>query len=130
MDPLETAAPIRSARDALANVSTAIIKPETISDADMQALGPDRGECTFRLTEVSFPVLVYGEGTGAIIKLNGSLIPLRATGPGEFASGDLRVNIRMLESQGGAGLHAMEMVVIPPGAEDELGYHGFRHCAA
>lgn len=129
VDAPETAAPIMSAEAALANVSTAIIKPETMSNADLQALGPSAGDCVFKLTEVSFPALAYREGAGATIKLNGKLIPLQSTGAGQFASGDLRVSIRMLDYEGDAGLQGMEMIVVPPGAEDELGYHGFRACS-
>ena len=130
LDPPETASPILSAEAALANVSTAVIKPETMSDADLRAIGANAGQCQFRLTEVSFPALTYSEGGGATIKLNGKLIPLQSTGTGQFASGELRVTTRMLDYEGDAGLQGMEMVVVPPGAQDELGYHGFRYCPA
>ena len=130
LDPPATASPIMSAQAALANVSTAIVKPETMSHADLRALGPNAGDCVFRLTEVSYPALAYSDDDGATIKLNGKLIPLEAAGPGQFTSGDLRVNIRMLDYEGDAGLQGMEMIVIPPGAQDELGYHGFRDCSA
>ena len=129
LDPPAKASPIMSADAALANVSTAIVKPETMSDADMQAIGASGG-CVFRLTEVSYPALAYADGGNATIKLNGKLIPLQATGPGQFESGGLRVNLRMLDYEGDAGLQGMEMLVIPPGAPDELGYHGFRYCPA
>lgn len=129
-DPPETASPVMSAEAALANVATAIIKPETMSEADLRAIGANAGQCQFRLTEVSFPALAYSEEGGATIKLNGKLIPLEPTGAGQFASGELRVNIRMLDYEGDAGLQGMEMLVVPPGAQDELGYHGFRYCPA
>ncbi|NVD44934.1 DUF6692 family protein [Qipengyuania atrilutea] len=130
LDRPEEAAPIMSAAAALNNVSTAVIKPETMSRADLAAIGLNDGDCVFRLTEVSFPALVYRSGGGAVIKLNGKLIELDAAGPGQFASGDLRVSTRMLDYEGDAGLQGMEMIVVPPGAEDELGYHGFRYCRA
>ncbi|MEL7706166.1 DUF6692 family protein [Citromicrobium bathyomarinum] len=130
LDPPETAAPIMSAEAALGNVSTAIIKPETMSDADLRALGPNADECLFRLTEVSYPALAFRDGDGATIKLNGKLIPLEAAGPDQFMSGELRVNLRTLDYEGDAGMTGMEMVVVPPGAEDELGYHGFRDCSS
>ena len=66
-------------------------------------------------------------GTGTI-KLNGKLVPLPAQGEGRFAQGDLGVVLRPRDEQGDAGLEGMDMIVLLPGAEDELGFAGFVDC--
>ena len=38
------------------------------------------------------------------------------------------VATRDLDTTGNAGLRGLEIIVVPPGAKDELGYHGFVGC--
>ncbi len=128
LDPPAQASAIEPAAGALQNVATAIVKPETMTDADVAAIGGTKGRCVFRLTEIGYPVFVYETGTRGFIKLNGKLIPVGADGADRFTSGDLMVTTRMLDDQGNAGLQTQEMIVVPPGAEDELGYRGYNIC--
>ncbi|WP_239805606.1 DUF6692 family protein [Croceicoccus hydrothermalis] len=127
-DPPSHAAPIRPAGTALQNVSTALVKPETMSDADVAAIGGTGGRCVFTLTEVSFPAFVYAPGDRGFIKLNGTLVPLDAVGADRFENGGLVVTTRLLDTRGNAGLRGLEMIVVPPGARDELGYRGYTSC--
>ena len=62
------------------------------------------------------------------IKLNGKLIPVSAAGTDRYTSGDLLVTTRLLDDEGNAGLQAQELIVVPPGAGDELGYRGYSIC--
>lgn len=129
LDPPAKPSPIQPAAGALQNVAAAIVKPETMSEADIAAIGGTQGRCIYRLTEVGYPVFVYEPGAQGFIKLNGKLIPLTAGGADRFVSGELVVTTRDLDSTGNAGLPAQEIIVVPPGAEDELGYHGYVECA-
>src|SRR3546814_10051001 len=80
VEPAPTPAPIMHAQEALQNVATAIIKPETMSNADVQALGGRQGRCAVVLTEVAFPSFLYlPQGSGAL-KPHGKLIVLPRTG--------------------------------------------------
>lgn len=125
LDPAPTPAPIAPAPVALANVAPEVVKPEVMSTADTAALGGREGRYAFRLTEVGFPAFLFEPGGSGAIKLNGTLIPVGAAGPGRFASGDLLVTTRSLDEEGSAGLQVMELVVVPPQAKDELGYRGY-----
>lgn len=129
LEPAPVPAAIVQAGPALANVATGMIKPETMSDADIQALGGRRGRCAVVLTEVAFPSFLYvPDGPGAI-KLNGKLIILPQTEVGRFAAGGLIVILQPVDDEeGDAGLQAMEMIVVPPEAEDEIGYSGYVQC--
>lgn len=128
LEPAPTPAPIMQAGPALANVATTAIKPETMTNADIQALGGRRGRCAVVLTEVAFPSFLYEPGRRGAIKLNGKLIVLPHTGEGRFADAGLIVTLRPGDEEGDAGLQAMEMVVVPPKAEDEIGYKGYVRC--
>ncbi len=128
IEPAPTPAPIMGVEAALRNVATEIIKPETMSDADVTALGGREGRCAVKLTEVAFPSLLYEPGGSGAIKLNGKLIVLPNTGANEFAAGGLTVTLRILDEEGDAGLQGMEMIVVPPGAKDEIGYRGYVQC--
>ena len=129
LEPAPTPAPIMGATAALENIATTIIKPETMSVADIQALGGRDGRCAILLTEVAFPSFLYEPGGTGVIKLNGKLIPLPSSGADSFADGGLSVTLVPLEDEeGDAGLEAMEMIVVPPGAKDEIGYSGFVQC--
>lgn len=128
LEPAPRPAPIMAPEAALANVSTALIKPETMSVADLAAVGGLDGRCALRLTELAYPSFVFApDGTGTI-KLNGKLVPLPAAGEGRFARGDLSVILRPRDERGDAGLAGMDMIVLVPGAKDELGYAGFVDC--
>lgn len=128
VDPAPTPAPVTAPQAALANVSAALVKPETMSDADLAALGGMEGKCAVRLTELGFPSFVFAPGEAGAIKLNGKLIPLPAAGRGRFSEGGLRVILRPRDERGDAGLAGMDMIVLPPGAKDEIGYAGFIDC--
>ncbi len=130
LDPAPAPAPIEPPEAALANVAVEMIKPETMADVDIEALGGRQGRCAVKLTEVGFPSFLYQPGVSGAIKLNGKLIPLPQTGPGRYQAGDLLVTLRTLDEKGNAGLQAMEMVVVPPGADDEIGYRGYVQCFA
>ena len=130
LDPAPAPAPIEPPEAALASVAVEMIKPETMADADIEALGGRQGRCAVKLTEVGFPSFLYQPGVSGAIKLNGKLIPLPQTGPGRYQAGDLLVTLRALDEKGNAGLQAMEMVVVPPGADDEIGYRGYVQCFA
>ena len=128
LQPAPTPAPVVPAQAALANVAPAIIKPETMSLADLQALGGRTGLCAMKLTEVAYPSFLFAPGVTGVIKLNGKLIPLPEVREGVYQSGGLTVSIRLLEDEGNAGSQGMQMIVVPPGAADELGYHGYVEC--
>jgi hypothetical protein len=128
LDAVPTPAPVMAPEDALANVSTALVKPETMNQADLAAIGGLEGRCAVRLTEIAFPSFVFARGGTGTIKLNGKLVPLPAKGEGRFAQGDLSVILRPRDESGDAGLPGMDMIVLVPGAEDELGYAGFVEC--
>ncbi|ROT94020.1 hypothetical protein EB810_13110 [Altererythrobacter sp. FM1] len=128
LDPPAGASPIEPASSALQNVATALVKPETMTDADIAAIGGKQGRCVFRLTEVGFPTFVYEPGGLGFIKLNGKLIPVEPAGSDRFNSGELLVTTRMLDGEGNAGLSAQQLIVVPPGAGDELGYSGYVDC--
>ena len=90
VDPAPTSAPIVAAGAALQNVESAAIKPETMSDADVQALGGKSGRCAIKLTEVGFPSFLYRQDGPGAIKLNGKLIPLPSIGENRSAEDQLR----------------------------------------
>lgn len=99
-----------------------------MSEADLAVIGGLEGRCAVRLTEVAFPSFVFTRGGEGTIKLNGKLVPLPAAGEGRFASGNLSVTLRPRDESGDAGLQGMDMIVLLPGEEDELGYAGFVDC--
>ncbi|MDF1835783.1 MAG: hypothetical protein P1U62_13020 [Alteraurantiacibacter sp. bin_em_oilr2.035] len=128
VDPAPTPAPIEPAASALRNIATAIVKPETMTTAEVQTIGGERGRCISRLTEVGFPTFVYEPGVRGFVKLNGKLIPLTAEGPDRYSSGELLIATRLVDEEGNAGLQAQEIIIVPPGAKDELGYRGYVQC--
>lgn len=128
LDPAPTPAPIEPARTALANVSPGLIKPETMSHADIEALGGRAGRCAMTLTEVAYPSFLFETGAAGVIKLNGKLIPLPEVREGLYRAGGLTVSISLLDEEGNAGSQGMQMIVVPPGAGDEIGFHGYVQC--
>lgn len=128
LDPAPTPASIERASSALRNVAPESIKPQTMSDADIEALGGRRGRCAVKLTEVAFPSFLYEPAGSGAIKLNGKLIVLPRTGEGRYADGGLLVALRTVDEADNADLQAVEMIIVPPGASDELGYRGYAQC--
>ncbi|WP_188056210.1 DUF6692 family protein [Sphingosinithalassobacter sp. CS137] len=131
IDAAPTPAPVMPAAQALSGIATEAIAVETMTDADLAALGGPEGKCLIRLTEVGFPSFVHDglDGTG-VIKLNGKLIPLTAERAGMFSSDGLRVAIRPVERDFGSdGMREAEMILMLPGASDEHGYRGYEDCA-
>ena len=86
------------------------------------------GNCAMRMTEVAKPSLVYEEGVRATIKLNGKLVTLPSSGAGRYGDAGLSIELRPVDRQGNAGLTGQEMVLMLPGAADELGFRGYRDC--
>lgn len=123
------AAPVANAGSALAGVAAGLLKPETMTDADLGSF-PDLGEaCRFRMTEVGFPTLVYG--SSAVVKLNGKLVPLPATGDSRYEGDGVQVSVRPLETAGDeTGQFEAELVLRLPGAPNEFGFHGFSECGS
>ena len=128
LDPVPTPAPIVGAAAALENVAAELIKPGTMTTADIGALGGLAGRCVVRLTEVAKPSFVFEAGERGVIKLNDTLIVLPATSANRFAEGGLSVTLVPNGEEGDAGLAGMDMIVVPPRSEDELGYSGFVQC--
>lgn len=128
LEPAPSPAPVVPAQAALSNVSGTLVKPETMSEADLAILGGLENRCAVRLTEVAFPSFVFTRGGEGTIKLNGKLVPLPASSNGRFADGNLSVTLRPRNESGDAGLQGMDMIVLSPGEKDELGYAGFLDC--
>lgn len=129
LDPPATAAPVENAASALANLSPGLMLPETMSDADLAALGAEK-TCQFRLTEVAFPSFVYDTSGRGAIKINGKLIPVTASGTGRYANGELRIRTRPLDDEGDAGLQMQELIIAGPRMKDEFGFWGYTTCPA
>lgn len=129
LDPPATAAPVENAASALANLSPGLMLPETMSDADLAALGAEK-TCQFRLTEVAFPSFVYDTSGRGAIKINGKLIPVTASGTGRYANGELRIRTRLLDDEGDAGLEMQELIIAGPRMKDEFGFWGYTTCPA
>lgn len=128
IDGESTASPIAAPQLALANVSGTLLKPETMSDADIAAIGGREGRCAIKLTEVGFPSFLFEPGGTGYLKMNGKLIPIFGAGEGRFSEGGLLVTVRTLSDEGNAGLQAADMIVVAPDAEDEIGYRGYIQC--
>lgn len=129
VDPPPTPAPMMRAAEALSGIAVEAIQPETMSDADIAALGGMAGRCVIRLTSVAFPSFLYEPGGAGTIKLNGKLITLPRPGDQRFADGGLSVLLRPVGGAGNSGLPEEDMIVMLPGAKDELGFRGYRQCA-
>ncbi|MEQ9662909.1 MAG: hypothetical protein RLN87_10210 [Parasphingopyxis sp.] len=124
-------APQMSAAEALSGIATGAIQPETMTDADVASLGGFDGRCALRLTEVGLPSLLYdGDMPGAAIKLNGKLITLPAVDDdGLYREDGLTVRVRLVDEEvGRGGRREAEMIVMLPGADDELGFRGYEVC--
>lgn len=121
------AAGIAAADEAIAGVAADLLHPQTMTDADLAGMPAIADACLFRMTEVGRPVLVYG--SRAVIKLNGTLIPLPSTDRNRYAADGVTVTVRGLDGEAEAGEpFAAELVLWLPGKENEVGYHGFSEC--
>lgn len=129
LDPAPTPAPMMHAANALDNIATALLKPETMTPADLAVLAPLAGHCAVRLTEVARPSFVFAPGATGTIKLNGKLIRLPATGELQYAESGVAVTLQPGTERGDAGLEAIDMILVLPGAGDEVGYSGFSDCS-
>ena len=128
LSPPEPPAEVSSVGAAIAGVATNLLIPQTMLDADLQNL-PGGELCHFSLTRVGLPVLAYG--STAVVKLNDKLVPLPDSGDGRYAADDVSVGVRPIEDDPGDGEpFATEFVLRLPGADDELGYHGYSRCVA
>lgn len=112
---------------ALAGVSTGILFPQIITDADLQNVPDEEARCRFRFTRVGFPAFVYGPARG-VIKLNGKLVPLPAGAEGSYGEGAVRVTLRPLSDDEERGQVLTELVVRLEGKPHELGFHGYSEC--
>lgn len=130
LDHAPTPAPTMAASAALSGIATEAVKIETMSDADVANLGGPGGKCSIRLTAVGFPSFLYERfGETGYIKLNAKLIPLQSQGRGLFADGDLRVLLRPVDEEfGDDGRREAKLILMLPGAKDELGYRGYEVC--
>ena len=114
---------------AIAGVETSLLHPELIIDSDLAAVTLEAGMCEFRYTRVDFPSFLYSSsGTSALIKLNGKLVPMSGSGGGGFTSGGVRAQIREIAEGEGDELRQSELILMLPGAPNELGYRGFSSC--
>lgn len=114
----------------LSAVEAGLLKPETMTAADLAVVAPGAGSCLFQYTEVGYPVLVYpaGEAGAAVVKLNGKLIRLAAVGARAFGSGPVRVEVGYPDDLPGAEKEPARMILRLEGAPDELGFRGFASC--
>lgn len=129
LDPAPTAAPIAGAAEALSGIAPGVVQPEIMSEADIAALGGLEGACVIRLTAVAFPSFIYDRGgSGGAVKLNQKLIPLPETEEGTFADSGLEIVVRPVEEEFEDGRREAEMIIMLPGAKDELGFRGYEQC--
>lgn len=126
-EPAAPAAERMSVQEALDGVSTGLLYPEVLTDADLSSLPGSPGDCVFRFTRVGFPVFVFGTTEG-ILKLNGKLVALPASGEGRYSEGAVGVTFRPLDGEAEDGPFSAELVLRLEGAPNELGFHGFAEC--
>lgn len=126
LDAPNQAAEMLTVDSALDGVSTELLYPETLTDADLRSI-PDRGgRCVFRYTRVGLPVFLFASDTG-VIKLNHKLLRLPAAGDGFYRAGSVTVAYRKLDDAQD-GLFPAELVLRLRDAPNELGFHGFTEC--
>ncbi len=132
LDAPAKAAPQADAASALAGIATGAIQPATMTDVDVASIGGSKGRCVFRMTEIGYPSFVYGGGSDSgTIKLNGKLVTLASAGEGLYLADGLRVGLKPVDAKGKPGeRRETELVVMLPGAKDELGYRGYSVCPA
>jgi hypothetical protein len=127
LDPHTPPAPVMAAGAALQGITTNLVIPQVMTDADLGNVPDVTNRCVFRMTRVGEPVVVYG--TQAVLKLNDKLVPLPTSGAGRYAADGVTVTVRPLDDGAETeGRFDAEFVLQLPGAPDELGYHGFSEC--
>lgn len=123
----EPPAELAPAGAAIEGVVTGLLQPQVFTDADLRNVPEVGDRCIFSFTRVGLPILVYG--STAVLKLNGKAVALPAAGDGEYAADGVTLTLRPLEDDPGAGeLFSSELVLRLPGADHELGYHGYSRC--
>lgn len=130
LDPAPTPAPMAGAAEALSGIAPEVLQPEIMSDADIAALGGLGGSCVIRLTAVAYPSFIYDRGgSWGAVKLNQKLIRLPQTEHGTFAESGLQIVVRPVDEEfGDDGKREAEMIIMLPGAKDELGFRGYEQC--
>lgn len=133
--PPEPPAEVVDVGTATEGVATDMLIPQTLTDADLRN-APAVGEpCLFRFTRVGLPVFLYG--SVGVMKLNGKLVELPATGLNgaradgrRYAADPVTVTVRPLDgvAPDAGELVVAELVLRRAGASHELGYHGFAEC--
>ena len=120
-------ATLTSVAMATEGVAPDLLVPQTISDEDLLDVPAEAGRCVFRFTRAGRPVMVAG--ASAVLKLNGRLVALPAIGDGRYEADSVRVSLRPLETDPGAGEPVLaELVLHRASANHELGYHGYSEC--
>ena len=129
LDPPAAPAEMASAAEAIEGVATALLFPQTLTDADLGAVPGAAEHCLFRFTRVGLPVLAYG--SSAVLKLNDRLVELPALAEGRYGAAGVDVTVQPLDDdETGGERFAAEFVLRLADAPDELGYHGFAECPA
>ena len=129
LDPPEPPAE-QAPAESLAQVDPGLLKPESISEADLASLSVPGASCRFRYTDVGFPVFLYPAGADApaIIKLNGKLITLPPIGGFHYAAGPIRAEMRHSDGVPNGEEEEAILIVRLAGASDELGFLGVAEC--
>jgi hypothetical protein len=137
---------IVAAEQALANVELAKLDPATMNDAEIrQAIGTGPF-CLFRYTSSGKPVLAVGAQPngaplGAVVKLNGNLVRLDATGAEgtggtadslRLAAGPMRIMVTPDPGEGGDEADRVRRreadMVFEVGESLRAGYRGYLRC--
>ena len=126
LDAPEAAAEFADASSALAGVAAGTLKPQAMTDADRRNVPADAGRCVFRFTEVGQPIVTYG--VSAVVKLNGSLVTLPATGEDQYGADRVSLSLRPLEDARRGETFEAEFVLRLADAPHERGHHGFVEC--
>jgi hypothetical protein len=127
LEPPAQPAQVAAVGEALENVATGALYPQTMTEADLGTVPELADRCVFRFTRVGLPVFVYGSTTG-VIKLNDRLVLLPARGAGAYVEGAVRVDVRPLEEGNPGDPLLTELVLRIEGAPNALGFHGFARC--
>lgn len=128
LDPPAEPAEVMAAGAALRGIATSLVVPQIMTPADQPNVPAVANPCVFRMTAVGEPVVVYGPGQ-AVVKLNGMLVPLPASGAGSYTADGVTVTVRPLDGEAGTeAAFEAEFILRLPGAKDELGYHGYADC--
>lgn len=128
LDPPAQPAEVMAAGAALQGIATSLVIPQIMTPADQRNVPAVANPCEFRMASVGEPVVVYGPQQ-AVVKLNGKLVPLPASGTDSYATDGVTVTVRPVEGEAEAeGAFEAEFILRLPGAKDELGYHGYADC--